>query len=101
MLTADVQKFLQNPNCSCNMRIYQNVLQHAEEQVRQYFPNKKYVSPQTTLDTIMQNSWIVINCNVRNLEDELKKLKHGRKQIAMARYGDEVTVIVNELEAVY
>jgi hypothetical protein len=100
-LQDDVQKFLSNPNCSCNMKIYQRILQEAETNVKAYFPNKSIVSTQQVMETVMQNNWIVINCHINNLEEELKKLKTGRKQISMGRYEDKVTVIVNELEVVY
>ena len=100
-LQPDVQKFLQNPNCSCNMKIYQKILQEAEQQVINHFPDKKYLSPQQVMDTAMQNTWTVVNCHINELEENLKKLKPGRKQITMGRYEDQVTVIINELEMVY
>jgi len=100
-LNDDVQKFLSNPNCSCNMKIYQRILQEAETNVKAYFPNKSIVSTQQVMESVMQNNWIVINCHINNLEEELKKLKTGRKQITMGRFEDQVTVIVNELEVVY
>lgn len=100
-LHDDVQKFLSNPNCSCNMKIYQRILQEAETNVKAYFPNKSIVSTQQVMETVMHNNWTVINCNINNLEEELKKLKTGRKQITMGRFEDQVTVIINELEMVY
>jgi hypothetical protein len=100
-LQGDVQKFLSNPNCSCNMKIYQRILSEAETNVKAFFPNKGFVSPQQVMESVMQNNWTVINCNINNLEEELKKLKSGRKQITMGRYEDQITVIVNELEMVY
>jgi len=100
-LQDDVQKFLSNPNCSCNMKIYQRILQEAETNVKAFFPSKSIVSHQHVMETVMQNNWTVINCNINNLEEELKKLKTGRKQITMGRFEDQVTVIINELEMVY
>jgi len=78
-LQPDVQKFLQNPNCSCNMKIYQRVLQEAEQQVVNYFPDKKYLSPQQVMETAMQNTWTVLNCNINELEENLKKVKTRQK----------------------
>jgi hypothetical protein len=44
-----------------------------------------------------QNTWTVINCNIDELEKRLKALPPGRKQLELARYEDQVTVVVNEL----
>jgi hypothetical protein len=100
-LQDDVKKFLSNPNCSCNMKIYQRILAEADVNVKAFFPNKSLVSPQQVMETVMHNNWTVINCNINQLEDELRKLKTGRKQISMGRFEDQVTVIINELEVVY
>lgn len=40
----------------------------------------------------------VINCSIGEVEERLKKLPLGLKQIAMARYEDQVTIIVNVME---
>jgi hypothetical protein len=40
----------------------------------------------------------VINCNVNELSEELRKLGPGRKQVDVARFQDQVTVIINHLE---
>ena len=44
------------------------------------------------------NDWSVINCHINDLNKELKKIRHGKKQIAIARYEDQVTVVINELK---
>lgn len=100
-LDPDVQKYLQNPNCTCNIPIYQRVLQQAEKEIKEYYPEKSYISPEEELEKLSRNNFSVVNCSIGELEDILKKLKPGRKQISMSRYEDQVTVIINELDAIY
>ena len=47
------------------------------------------------------NQWSVINCSIDDLEKQLRKLGPGRKQLDIARYEDQVTVVINELDIVF
>jgi hypothetical protein len=100
-LKPDDQKFLSNPGCACNVPIYQRVLKDGAEQLRSYFPNRPIANLEEEVKNIAENHWRVINCKASELEAQLKKLPPGRKQLAVARYEDEVTVVVNELDVIY
>lgn len=103
-LQDDVQKFLKNPGCACNHPIYMRVMQHARPQLVEYFPTKETLTDEETeqeFDKLTKNNWQVINCSVQDLSKELKKLGTGRKQLDIARYEDQVTVVVNHLEELY
>jgi hypothetical protein len=50
---------------------------------------------------LAKNNFSIINCSIGELEDRMKTLAAGRKQIAIARYEDQVTVIVNELDQIF
>lgn len=100
-LQPDVQKFLKNPGCACNHPIYINVMRKAGPQIAEYFPMQDI--PQTEevekqMERLAINNWQVINCNIQELEERLKSLGAGRKQIEVARYQDQVTVVVNHLD---
>jgi hypothetical protein len=98
-LTQDVQKYLQNPGCACNLPIYRRVLNHGADLLKAYFPGKEVVSGEDELAGLAANHWQVISCHVNELEGRLTKLHpSGRKQIAVARWEDQVTVIINNLE---
>lgn len=97
----DLQKYEKNPGCGCNINLYKRILTEAKEQLKEYFPGREVHDPKADLVLLSQNNFSVINCKIDKLEDILKKLAPGRKQIAVARYEDEVTVILNELEVVY
>lgn len=97
----EIDKFLKNPGCSCNVPIYKKVLSEGGDQLRLYFPDLEYVPPAIEAERMAQNNWIVINCHVDDLEARLKKLPPGRKQVEAARHGDQVTVIVNELDVIF
>lgn len=98
---GDIQKYLNNPGCACNVPIYKKVMSEAKEQLQKYFPNRSVANLDEEAKKLAENNWSVINCKAEDLEKELKKLPSGRKQIAVARYEDMVTVIINELDILY
>jgi DNA-binding transcriptional MerR regulator len=97
-LKTDVQKYEQNPGCPCNLPIYMSILKKAAKQLMEYYPNQEVENPDEELMKLAENHFSVINCHIDELEKKLKSLPSGRKQIAVARYEDQVTVIVNELD---
>lgn len=96
-LLTDVQKFLSNPGCACNHPIYRKVLQVAKAQLLAYYPGKE-AAPEAEMNKVARNEWTVINCHIDELQSRLQKLPPGRKQVEVARFQDQVTVIINELE---
>lgn len=100
-LNEDVQKYLNNPGCACNIPLYRKILKDCTEQLKSYFPNRSLSNIDEEIKKLAENNWTVINCAVNELEDKLRKLPKGRKQIAVTRYEDQVTVIINELEHLY
>lgn len=95
-LVPEVQKFLQNPGCACNHPLYKKIAKIAWEQLKQYFPTKEHSEPE--IETPHSNYWTVINCSINDLATKLRNLPHGRKQVEIARWEDQVTVIINELD---
>jgi hypothetical protein len=103
-LQEDVQKFLKNPGCACNHPIYVNVMKKAPKEVSSYFPTKEepdVEQMEKEVDRLSQNNWQVINCGVHELSERLRELGPGRKQVEVARWQDQVTVVVNHLEGIY
>ena len=100
-LLDDVQKFLNNPGCVCNVPIYRKIMKFGGEQLKKYFSDKILVTPEEEEAKLAKNNWSVINCSIGELESNLKKLNKGRKQIAISRYEDQVTVIINELDILF
>lgn len=99
--TEDLNKYLQNPGCACNLPIFKKLMLEGKEFLQSYFPNRPVANLDEEIKNIAQNNFSVINCKNNELQDKLRKLPPGRKQIAIARYEDEVTVIVNELDLIY
>ena len=100
-LTEDVQKFLKNPRCACNHPIYMSVMRKAGKEIANYFPMKETPPAEEiekTLERAAVNEWQVINCHINELTAELRKLKAGRKQLDIARWEDQVTVVINHLD---
>lgn len=97
-LAPEIQKFINNPSCSCNVPLYKKIIKEAKEQVLAYFPGKDVMTQEEEIERLSKNNWRVINCSIGDVEKEMKKLPNGRKQIAMARYEDQVTIIVNDLD---
>lgn len=100
-LSEDVQKYTRNPGCACNLPLYKKIITECRDQVKNYFPNKEISNITEEINKIADNNWSVINCSIDELESKLKKLSTGRKQIAITRYEDQVTVIVNDLDIIY
>ena len=102
-LSEDIQKFLKNPGCSCNHPIYKRVMAKGAEQLATYYPTKNKVDLaeiESEEAKRPQNEWTVINCSIEELASKLRSLPPGRKQLDVARWQDQVTVIINELDAV-
>lgn len=101
-LNEDVAKFLSNPGCLCNHPIYKKILTKAPEQLAKYYPNKTRIEIQEIekeIESLSDNNWIVINCNTTELADQLKKLPRGKMNLDIARYQDQITVVVKYLDA--
>jgi hypothetical protein len=100
-LKEDVAKVLQNPSCGCNVPIYDKFFKY-KDRLAQYFSEREIKAPHEEAAEASQNHWNVINCKVDELEDFLNKLhKVGRLQLAVARYEDQITVIVNDIGIVF
>lgn len=106
-LQDDVNKYMQNPNCSCNLKIYQKLMSEARPQLQSFYPSKNIVdiAPPAVAATenkrpVNVNRFSVINCSIGELEGRMQSLPPGRKQITLSRYEDQVTVLINELENV-
>jgi hypothetical protein len=97
-LLPDVQKFMSNPGCACNHPIYRKVMKEATQQLAAYFPNKETPNVDDELQKLARNEWSVFSCHIDELQGRLRKLPIGRKQIEVARWQDQVTVVINELE---
>lgn len=97
----EIRKYQQNPGCACNVPLYKKIITDAKIELQSYFPGKSIVTLEEDAKKLAENNFSVISCPIDELESELKKLSIGRKQIAMARYEDQVTVIVNELDFIY
>lgn len=98
-LKDDIRKYEQNPNCPCNLDVYRNILKLGAKQLKEYYPGKEVVNPDAELPPLQENRWKVINCTIGELENFLKKdAAFGRKQVAIARYQDQATIIINDLD---
>lgn len=103
-LATDVQKFLKNPGCACNHPIYIKIAQKAQKELIQYFPTKEVETVeemQKKVEKLARNDWQVINCHIDQLGEKLRGLKPGRKQLDIARWQDQVTVVINHLEEIF
>jgi hypothetical protein len=98
---SEIQKYLQNPGCACNVPIYKKIMTEAKQQLQAYYPNRNIANLDEEAKKLAENHFSVINCHVDELEKKMRNLPSGRKQIAIARFEDQVTVVVNELDILY
>lgn len=82
-----IKLFLKDSNCSCNIGLLKQLLKY-KERIKQYFPNKQI---------IQKDSWKVINCNIYDLDQKLKELPKGKKMMAISRFREEITIVLNDI----
>ena len=100
-ITKDVTGYLNNPSCTCNINLYRRLVKDYKKQLQDYYPSLDIQDDQEDVEQLAKNKWQVINCDIKDLETELRKLGPGRKQLEMARYQDQVTVVINDLDLIY
>jgi hypothetical protein len=96
-LREDLVKYLQCPSCVANITFLRKVLKQAGKQLREYYPDGDLHDIETEDKQLAANYFSVINCHINELENKLRELGSGRLQLAIARYQDQVTVVVNQL----
>lgn len=96
----EISEFLTNPGCACNIDLYRKLMEH-KDRMQEYFPTRLIITPKEEMEAMSKGKWKVINCNVNELEKELKKLPPGRRQLAVGRWQDQVTVIINEIDILF
>ena len=100
-LKDDFAKLLQNPGCSCGIQIIDKTFKY-KSRLAEYFKDVEIKSPQEEAEDSSQNNWNVINCHIDELETVLNSFhKVGRVQLAVARFEDQCTLIVNSLGIIF
>lgn len=97
----DIAKYLSNPGCACNLPIYRKLLKNCTKQLSDYYPGNEIVNEEEEIQKLAKNHFSVINCHISELESKLRSLPVGRKQIAICRYEEQVTVVINELDLIW
>jgi hypothetical protein len=100
-ISSEVDEFLKNPGCACHAPLYRKLLKDCREQLSRYYPDKQAPDQEEEIVRLAENRWTVINCHIGELESRLSKLGPGRKQLDVARWQDQVTVVVNDLDIVF
>lgn len=86
----EIEEFIKNPGCACNRPLYEKLMKH-KDTLKEYFPTKEIVESHEE-----PSHWKVINCSIHDLNKQLNKLSKNHKQIALARYEDQITVVIYE-----
>jgi hypothetical protein len=100
-MEREIISFLDNPSCACHLPLYRRILKECGSQLSKYYPGMEVPDKDEEIIKMAENHWMVINCHIDELENRLKKLGPGRKQIDVARYQDQVTVVVNDLDIIF
>jgi hypothetical protein len=93
---AEINEFLHNSSCPCHAPLLTKIMKE-KARLEKYFPGKIIAEYNQQEQPKYEELWSVINCTVDELDERLRKLPPGRKQLSMARYEDKITVIVNML----
>lgn len=100
-MEKEVDEFLNNPGCACHVPLYKKIFKDCKEQLQKYYPNLSVPDQEEEIKKLSENHWSVINCHIDELEKKLRKLGPGRKQLDVARWEDQVTVVVNDLDVIF
>lgn len=100
-LQEDVATYLHNPGCACNIPFYRKLIKKHSKYLQKYYPGYEITDEKQESKKLAENNWTVINCKTHELENKLKQLAPGRKQLAVSRYEDDITVIVNEINILW
>jgi hypothetical protein len=100
-MEPQVNEFLNNPGCACHTPLYRKIIKDCGDQLARYFPGMQVPDGDEEIKRLSENRWTVISCHIDELEAKLKQLGPGRKQVDVARWEDQVTVVVNELDIVF
>lgn len=100
-MEKEVDEFLNNPGCACHIPLYKKIMKECKDQVKKYYPDLEVPDQEEEIRKLAENNWSVINCHIDELEKKLSKLGPGRKQLDVARWQDQVTVVVNELDIIF
>lgn len=101
-LNREIEKHQKDPKCgACAVPLAREILNKYPERVEKYFPGRKVIKPEDEAKKLAENNWKVINCHISELESKLRNLPPGRKQLAITRWEEQVTVVVNELNVIF
>ena len=96
-LKDKIAEIIHNPGCACNVPKIDKFFGY-KDRLSKYFSNRDVKEPKDEVREMNQNHWKVHNCHVDEIEGVLNGLhKVGRYQIAVARYEDRATIVVNSL----
>lgn len=97
-LEHEIGRVVNRPQCgSCSVPVARKILNDYPDRVQTYFAGRPVVRPDDEAKAVGENHWTVFSCHIDELEGRLRKLPPGRKQIAVTRYEDQITCVVNEL----
>lgn len=98
-LSGLVGRYRTQKHCgSCGVELARAIIEKYPERVREYFPGREVLTPREEAAAVAATEdYTVINCKTTELEAKLRRLPPGRKYVTVARWQDEVTVIVNHL----
>lgn len=100
-MEKEVDGFLDNPGCACHVPLYKKIAKECRDQLQKYYPSLEVPEEEDEIKRLSENHWSVINCHIDELQSKLSKLGPGRKQLDVARWEDQVTVVINELDFVF
>ena len=92
----EIDEWINNPDCKCNAPLYNAILADTSR-LEKYFGEEIVITdPPMPEEPEQVNQWSVINCHIDELDNHLQGLSHGPKFITIARWEDQVTVIIND-----
>jgi len=83
----EINKFVKCTNCENNGSLLRKILNH-KDRIEKFLSDKNENVPK------LQDEFKVINTGIENLEEELRKIPIGSRVESLARFDNNVTVII-------
>ena len=87
-LKPEIDEFLKDPSCPCHAGLYRKIISRVDG-------SWQPIKPSSVVEAYR---FSVINCQVQELEKELRKLPVGSNVEGITRYENEITCVIRTKE---
>ena len=92
-------KFFQKPGCKCNGYLYIQIIKNLDK-LTEWFGQDIELDQVLSGMVAGKNEWTVISGTIDEMEDILNALPRGPKTFAVARWENQLTIVIRDLDQI-